>query len=818
MENNSNIQLNESIKRESNRSDFISIILLVLSLGYSGIAQDIPVNSDCDICTDIQSYPQLASVQSSDGEISELILNQLLGIDFNMSALNWQGLIQSEFTLDRLLLDLAGSLNLSSPQEVLDADITIDELLTALVTIADNAGTIAALNEIISANTTSGTISLSDLLQVNTIDESLADIELRFFDIITGAVELYNYNNVLTTNAPINLNVPSIGDISLQAQIVEPPNIVCGQTGTQVFSAGVRLKLDVDITDILIPSIPVQIDVLTIADVEGTLAQVNVYLDIARGLTTLNTVDGANNEIAIQAQPGIARAFVGNIDNSDFFDRTKDPINFLSEGNVGELTVSVSSLPIATLDITAVTHGDASTLSETIDPLMIPFDIEIGSSTTAISNLISDLLINSQINISSSIPLTPLLTTVINEVLDDITTITDNNFFTEDAIVHDVLETIGDPALRSLGTSIGEILLASDQLLETCLDFGDAPNSFNTMLADNGPRHVIDDSLFLGIQAPESDPNGMPNIQANVDLAEDAVSSFPSSISGGTYVVDATVTNLSSDSAQVVAWIDFDQDGTFENNYERSIIQSSANVQANYTGQIPVTWENIPNGISPISKYMRIRVSSSPMFFRADSVRPTGFVMDGEIEDYLITPISLPVTFIDFQLSNLNERISIQWQTTNEVNLQRYYVERSDDGQKFYTINEMEPEYQSMNSYQIIDDWHSGKQIYYRVASIDIDGTTEYTDVKAISRPSSRTEVYVNPNPCIDKLNISHGLEDDVYISIHDMQGMSIVKSQLYYAEDGAISIDISQLTVGNYILRIASNLYVDNILFQKVE
>jgi hypothetical protein len=47
---------------------------------------------------------------------------------------------------------------------------------------------------------------------------------------VTGVIELYNYDNVATTNDPVTisgtvLNQPGVNSVELYAQVIEPPII-----------------------------------------------------------------------------------------------------------------------------------------------------------------------------------------------------------------------------------------------------------------------------------------------------------------------------------------------------------------------------------------------------------------------------------------------------------------------------------------------------------------------------------------------------------------------------------------------------------------
>jgi uncharacterized repeat protein (TIGR01451 family) len=99
-------------------------------------------------------------------------------------------------------------------------------------------------------------------------------------------------------------------------------------------------------------------------------------------------------------------------------------------------------------------------------------------------------------------------------------------------------------------------------------DFGDAPDSYGTLLADDGARHAVGGPL-LGSQV-EPDSDGQPNDTATGDDNdgiddEDGVT-FTSLLVQGQ---SATVTVHASGELQLDAWIDFNGNGVFEHPAEQ---------------------------------------------------------------------------------------------------------------------------------------------------------------------------------------------------------------------------------------------------------
>ena len=103
---------------------------------------------------------------------------------------------------------------------------------------------------------------------------------------------------------------------------------------------------------------------------------------------------------------------------------------------------------------------------------------------------------------------------------------------------------------------------APDGNAENCIDifntfdFGDAPVSYGTLLANNGPRHVIVPDLFIG-SVVDNESDGVPGSNADGDADEDGVAfSSPPGGAAAEIFADVTVTNNTGSPAVVCAWMD----------------------------------------------------------------------------------------------------------------------------------------------------------------------------------------------------------------------------------------------------------------------
>ena len=171
------------------------------------------------------------------------------------------------------------------------------------------------------------------------------------------------------------------------------------------------------------------------------------------------------------------------------------------------------------------------------------------------------------------------------------------------------------------------------------IDYGDAPTSYTTA------RIEIDSNVYLGSTAPDpdtgnwhdgtddsenatdDDTNDDPTKIVATNDEEDSVvfTSLNLSMAGSTFNKDVTVNNNSDNSAYVRAWIDFDRNGTFDDDE----VSDEATVAGNAGDTTANLSFSVPNNISPGPSFARVVVSDTPNI-------PKLGQGTGEIEDHII--------------------------------------------------------------------------------------------------------------------------------------------------------------------------------------
>ena len=203
------------------------------------------------------------------------------------------------------------------------------------------------------------------------------------------------------------------------------------------------------------------------------------------------------------------------------------------------------------------------------------------------------------------------------------------------------------PTLELVGTGSED---AASNDAAGCLlarDYGDAPDSYGTLLASGGASHVLTDldfnsvpDLFMGAAADSdldgfgdgTDDNGGAaddDLEGSSPDDEDGITSFTQLSNTATaYSVDVAVTNNTGSAATLWGWVDFDQSGAFEAGEAASIP-----VGIGISGSVTLNWSGLSD-LATGTTYARFRLTTDT---NITASTPAGAAADGEVEDYPLT-------------------------------------------------------------------------------------------------------------------------------------------------------------------------------------
>jgi gliding motility-associated-like protein/uncharacterized repeat protein (TIGR01451 family) len=175
-------------------------------------------------------------------------------------------------------------------------------------------------------------------------------------------------------------------------------------------------------------------------------------------------------------------------------------------------------------------------------------------------------------------------------------------------------------------------------------DMGDAPDSYTTLAASNGPVHVLNPKLQIGaINTGEIDAHivaaGSSANLPNGDPSDDGLPSPnplpPLTTATTLYNVTLPVTNTTGVTANLAGWIDFNRNNVFDAD-EYTIItvpNGATTATLSWLNASSLITGNGINGINGGLTYARFRLTTDPL----GSASINGVASDGEVEDYSCT-------------------------------------------------------------------------------------------------------------------------------------------------------------------------------------
>ena len=476
------------------------VFLLLLASGW--LFAPISVKAACAEGVCVSAGSRLASLDTEQSALLNPLLSGLLGTNINLTVLDWNGLAAANINLISLLNTLQTELALTSPEQVLDADIKLLQLVQAIKTQSTENTAIAALDKLLQAvSPLTPTIRLGDLLQTDPQSSNLTDLDLGVLPLFNGAVQLFNLKNVLTTPTPITVDgsilslvgLPnSLPSIKLYAQVVEPPIYRCGIAGATFHTAQIRLKLDLDLsqTNVLTAALNNAVaNALGLANVNVssylTLESISLYVETARADGTIQAIDNALAQVKIQVTPSVADLYLGSIPDSLFFNRSHviDPNTDVTAGPIGNLTLQakLNLLNTTVLDVNtavrvrAVGEGTAPFQELLVFNPPYPQTQSVGSSTAFTTALLASLMSSLTVEIDDA----TLVNTILNTLLTSLDTLITEALA---PVINSLASQVLDPALSLLGIGLGEAEVTVWGAPVTCNPPIDFPDTINLTL------------------------------------------------------------------------------------------------------------------------------------------------------------------------------------------------------------------------------------------------------------------------------------------------------------------------------------------------
>lgn len=183
----------------------------------------------------------------------------------------------------------------------------------------------------------------------------------------------------------------------------------------------------------------------------------------------------------------------------------------------------------------------------------------------------------------------------------------------------------------------------------------------------------------------------------------------------------------------------------------------------------------------------------------------------------VLTPLPVTLTLFDAALDGT--AVNVTWQTSMEENLKHFEIQRSSNGVDFSTIGTVKP---GRKNYLFKDKQPVKGYNYYRLRSVDVDGSASYSPTVLVNLKSGTdiiSSLYPNPVTGNATLKLQGSVEGNVLVQVLDQQGRLIATKQfgVHHTGEFKAPLDLGRISKGSYVLRIIVNnkTYLQKLLIQ---
>lgn len=169
----------------------------------------------------------------------------------------------------------------------------------------------------------------------------------------------------------------------------------------------------------------------------------------------------------------------------------------------------------------------------------------------------------------------------------------------------------------------------------------------------------------------------------------------------------------------------------------------------------------------------------------------------------------LPVKLAYFRVEELSDKgVSLAWETTMEINFDRFELERAGEDLKFTKISVIKGKgsLNTITQYSFDDNQPLKGKNYYRLKMIDHDNYTDYSAVIVAYWDGVARGISLYPNPTVNHsftINLDDNYTSPVAVSLVEARGY-IVYTSTVETTSSVISLP-ENLVAGVYLVRISS-------------
>lgn len=172
-----------------------------------------------------------------------------------------------------------------------------------------------------------------------------------------------------------------------------------------------------------------------------------------------------------------------------------------------------------------------------------------------------------------------------------------------------------------------------------------------------------------------------------------------------------------------------------------------------------------------------------------------------------------PVELATFSANKLgDDKVTLDWTTSSEINNDFFQVERSADGKNFELLGIVAGHGNSTEeiNYNYIDTKPLYGNNYYRLKQVDFDGAFEYSDIRVVRfEDNFEFKASVFPNPVSENIHISaRGLSQEnsaIAVELVNTLGQ-VVKRKTFAGQSDLYIMETDGVSDGQYYVVIRNN------------
>jgi 3',5'-cyclic AMP phosphodiesterase CpdA len=176
--------------------------------------------------------------------------------------------------------------------------------------------------------------------------------------------------------------------------------------------------------------------------------------------------------------------------------------------------------------------------------------------------------------------------------------------------------------------------------------------------------------------------------------------------------------------------------------------------------------------------------------------------------DVVVSFGTLPVIITSFTATLNQNKVVLDWVTSQEINNRHFTLEKSSDGVNFNYLTRVNAVGNSNTStnYKFIDAAPFNGVNYYRLSQTDIDGMIRYFEVKKVTYKSDKDfySSIFNTGKNKVNVNITSNKADNVLLQVIDMQGKTVVQNN-FAVQNGNTIKELVIIPSGIYIVKLVN-------------